>query len=266
MYPLLAKIGPVPIHTYGFMIAIGFLVGVYVARKLAVRAQIDPERTLDMAFWALLVGFAGCRILFIITRLDYFLADPLAMFKIWEGGLVFFGGPILVIPFIWWYTRRHKLPLGKTLDVLTPPLVIAHMFGRFGCLAAGCCYGKPTGTNFGVRLYSDLVDPALRGIPLHPTQLYEAGSLFILFWGLLYVFKHKTFNGQVTVTYLMAYPIIRSIIEIFRGDSIRGFVIDNVLSTSQFISILVFLAASLALYILHKRAVASGGLREHRPA
>ena len=150
--------------------------------------------------------------------------------------------------------RKHKMKPWKTADIMIPGLVIAHMFGRFGCLSAGCCYGKPTGSSWGVRLYSDLVDPNLRGVPLHPTQLYEAGSLFVLFLFLMRLHKKKSFDGQVVLTYFMAYPIIRSIIEIFRGDLIRGFVIDGVLSTSQFISILVFLAA-LAVLIYRLRGL-----------
>jgi phosphatidylglycerol:prolipoprotein diacylglycerol transferase len=249
MHPLLLKIGPIPIHTYGFLIAVGFLVALYVLRKLAERSKLDVERVLDLGFWSLLVGFVGARALFIITRFSYFMDDPMAIFKVWEGGLVFLGGPVICIPFVIWYTRKHKLAFWKTMDCLGPPLVIAHMFGRFGCLSAGCCYGKPTTMPWGIRLYSDLVEKDLRGIPLHPTQLYEAGALFVIFWGLLWVFKHKKFDGQVAFTYLMVYPIVRSIIEIFRGDLVRGFVIDEVLSTSQFISILVFVGAAIALYI-----------------
>jgi phosphatidylglycerol:prolipoprotein diacylglycerol transferase len=247
MHPLLIKLGPIPIHTYGFMIAIGFLIAVYVIRRLATESKLDVERVMDLTFWLLLVGFAGARLLFVLTRFEYFMADPLSIFKVWEGGLVFFGGPLVDVPFAYWYMRKHNLPVWKSMDAMIPGLVIAHAFGRFGCLAAGCCYGKPTGTDFGVRLYSDLVDRHLQGIPLHPTQLYEAGALFVLFAGLIYVFRKKHFDGQVILTYFMAYPIIRSLVEIFRGDLIRGFVIDEWLSTSQFISVLVFLAAFIAL-------------------
>jgi phosphatidylglycerol:prolipoprotein diacylglycerol transferase len=214
---------------------------------LAERSKLDVERTLDLTFWSLLVGFAGSRLLFILTRLPDFVEQPLAIFKVWEGGLVFLGGPIAVIPFILWYAKKHKLPLWKTMDAMIPGLAIAHMFGRFGCLSAGCCYGKPTGSSWGIKLYSELVDRQYWGINLHPTQLYEASALFILFWGLIWVFRTKRFDGQVVLTYFMAYPIIRSIIETFRGDIIRGFIIEDVLSTSQFISILVFLTASIAL-------------------
>jgi phosphatidylglycerol---prolipoprotein diacylglyceryl transferase len=257
MHPLLTKIGPIPVHTYGFLIAVGFLCAIFVVKRLAVRSKLDADRVLDLAFWSLLVGFVGARALFVITRFSYFMTDPISIFKVWEGGLVFFGGPLAAVPFVMWYVRRHKLPPWKTVDVMAPGLVIAHMFGRFGCLAAGCCYGKPTGSNFGLRFYSDLVDRHLHGILLHPTQLYEATALLILFVGLLFVYKVRRFDGQVALTYFMGYPLIRSVVETFRGDTIRGFVIEDVLSTSQFISLLVFVAAGVVLYLrlrqIHQR-------------
>ena len=248
MHPLLLNLGPIPIHTYGFLIAIGFLVAVYVIRKLSTASNLDVEKILDLTFWSLLLGFLGSRVFFILTRLDFFMSHPLDVFKIWEGGLVFYGGPIFVVPFLAWYLRKHKLPMWKVMDAMIPGLAIAHMFGRFGCLSAGCCYGKPTDLPWGISLHSDLVESDLRGIPLHPTQLYEATGLFILFWGLIWVFKHKRFDGQVLLTYFMTYPILRSIVENYRGDLIRGFVIDDWLSTSQFLSALVFSAASIALW------------------
>lgn len=261
MHPLLLKIGPIPIHTYGFMIALGFLTCIFVMRRLATASGLNVERMLDLAFWGLLVGLLGARALFVITQLDSFLANPLNVFKIWEGGLVFFGGILAVLPFAGWYLKKYKISYWKAMDVVMPGLAIGHVFGRLGCLSAGCCYGKPTGSSFGIKLYSDLVDKQLQGIPLHPTQLYEASSLFILFLGLLYTFKHKKFDGQVGLTYLMAYPIIRSIIEIYRGDIIRGFVIEDILSTSQFISILVFLTALVMLVVRLKKPELTGAVK-----
>lgn len=254
MHPILINIGPLTIHTYGFLIACGFLIALSVIKRLAIRSKLDVERTLDLTFWCLFVGFIGARLLYVITRLNDFIADPIAVFKIWEGGLVFFGGPIAAIPFAIWYTKKHRMPIWKTLDVITPGLVIAHAFGRLGCFSAGCCYGKPTDGPFGIRFHSDLVAAPFRGIPLHPTQLYESFSLFILFTGLLYIYKKRIFDGQIALSYLLIYPIIRSIIEIFRGDLIRGFVIDNLLSTSQFISILVFIGTAI---VFRKRVMGS---------
>ena len=221
MHPVLLHIGSLPIHTYGFLIAIGFLLAVAVIKRLAARSGLDVEKVLDLTFWCLAIGFVGARLLFVITRFDSFMEDPVSIFKVWEGGLVFFGGPLAAVPFAVWYLRKHKLQLWRVMDSMVPGLVIAHAFGRFGCLAAGCCYGKPTGSDWGIKLYSELVDKALQGVPLHPTQLYESTSLLILFFGLLQVFKKRVFDGQVTLVYFMAYPIIRSIIEVFRGDTIR---------------------------------------------
>lgn len=247
MHPILVQIGSLPIHTYGFLIAIGFIVATQVMQYNARRSGLDADKIQDLIFFGLVIGFIGARSVFVLTRFSYFMENPIDIFKVWEGGLVFYGGPLFGIPFIMWFAKKHKFPIWKTLDCLTPGLVIAHAFGRLGCLAAGCCYGKPTGSNYGIVLNSELVDPALRGIHLHPTQIYESVSLLILFVGLMVLFKRKRFTGQVTLVYLMTYPIIRSIIEIYRGDTIRGFIIDDVLSTSQFISVLVFIGALVLL-------------------
>jgi phosphatidylglycerol:prolipoprotein diacylglycerol transferase len=266
MHPILVNLGPLPIHTYGFMIAVGFLSSVAVIKRLALRSQLDVDRVLDLTFMCLLIGILGARTLFIITRFSYYISNPLDIFKIWEGGLVFLGGPLAVFPFLIWYVKKHKLPIWKTMDVLAPGLVIGHALGRFGCLAAGCCYGKPTGSSwYGVRLYSELVERQFQGVLLHPTQLYEAGALFILLFGLLVVFKYKKFDGEVALTYLLSYPIIRSIIEVYRGDLIRGFVIDGILSTSQFISILVFIAALVTLVLRLKQVELSTSRATRRP-
>ncbi len=256
MHPILLELNlgfiKIPLHTYGFFIAVGFLSAIALVRNLATKRNIDPDLASDLGFWLLMVGFVGARILFIITRLDYFLENPVEMFKVWEGGLVFFGGLLAATAYALFWLKKHKISAWMMSDVLTPPVVLAHAFGRLGCLGAGCCYGRPTDMPWGVTLHSELVDAEFRGIPLHPTQAYEALSLFILFFGMMYIFKHKRFDGQVGLTYFMLYPIIRSIIEIYRGDSIRGFIIEGVLSTSQFISILTFLGA---FWVLNQRRI-----------
>lgn len=258
MFPLLYEINlgfiHIPLHTYGFMIAIGFLLGIATVRKLSVRSNMNPDINADLAFWLLMYGFLGARILFIITRFDYFMSNPLDMIKVWEGGLVFFGGLIAATLYAFYYFKKHQLNVWRMLDVLSPGLVIAHAFGRIGCLSAGCCYGRPTDVPWAIKLHSELVDDRLVGVPLHPTQIYESLSLFILYAGLLYIFRTKKFDGQVGLTYFMLYPIIRSIIEIYRGDSIRGFIIEGILSTSQFISILIFAIALVMLMFRLKQS------------
>lgn len=252
MLPTLFRIGDFPIHAYGVLIAFGFLLCVWVSKRDAQAQGIPGDKIVDLGFWSLLVGMLGARILYVITRSSYYAAHPIEVFYVWEGGLVFFGGPLLNIPFFFWYTKKFKLNRWKVLDIGSTAIPLAHSFGRLGCLSAGCCYGRPTNGDWGIKLYTDLVEPHLQGVYLHPTQLYESACLMILFFVLRSMRFRKQFDGQVFYVYLISYSIIRSIIEIFRGDTIRGFVIEDVLSTSQFISILVIVVASI-LYIKKKR-------------
>ena len=247
MFPILLRLGDFPIHTYGFLIAVGFLLCVWVSKREAQRQGLPSDRVVDLGFWSLLVGMLGARILYIFTRWPYYLGHPIEMLYVWEGGLVFFGGPLACIPFFFWYTRHYNLPRGKILDIGTQALPLAHAFGRLGCLSAGCCHGRATGGEWGIKLYTELVEDHLRGVYIHPTQIYESISLLILFFALRRMRFYKKFDGQITLTYLIVYSIIRSVVEIFRGDSVRGFVIDGLLSTSQFISILV-IAVTLVFY------------------
>lgn len=247
MHPILFNIGPLPIHSYGALIATGFLASVWLIKRLSIRAGLNTDRVLDLVFWAFLVGFAGARLTYVVTMWSQFENDLLGVFKVWEGGLVFYGGPLAVVPFAIWYIRRHRLPVWKVMDVLAPGLVTGHIFGRIGCLGAGCCYGRPTDVPWAIKLNSELVETSLRNVPLHPTQIYESGSLAILLAGLLWINKHKRFDGQVVLSYFMAYAVIRSVIEVYRGDSDRGYLIGDLISTSQGISIVAFIIAAVFL-------------------
>jgi phosphatidylglycerol:prolipoprotein diacylglycerol transferase len=252
LFPVLIRINNFPIHTYGVLIAVGFLLGVWFAKKEAKRLHLPPDRVVDLSFWALLVGMFGSRLLFVVTQLSYFAEHPLEIFHVWEGGLVFYGGLITCMPFFYWFCRKYKMPIAKVLDLGSISLPLAHAFGRLGCFSAGCCYGKPTGMPWGVSFDSQLVDISMRGIPLHPTQLYEAGALFLLFAFLYRHRVHKKFSGELALLYCVGYSAIRFIIEFFRGDLVRGFVVEGVLSTSQFIALLVFLAG-LVFYVLKRK-------------
>lgn len=249
MYPVLFSIGDFPIHSYGFLIALGFLLCVWVSKREGQRLGISGERIVDLGFWSLLIGMIGARIIYVITRWNELYRHHLIeILYVWEGGLVFWGGPLLCIPFFLWYTKKFKLPRWQVLDIGATAIPLAHAFGRLGCFSVGCCHGRPTNLPWGIRFDSDLVEESMRGIPLHPTQIYESLSLLVLFFVLRRMRFSKKFDGQATFTYLIAYSIIRSVIEIYRGDTIRGFVVDGWISTSQFISILV-ITSSIFLYI-----------------
>lgn len=245
MHPILFEIGGFPIHSYGILVALGFLAGTAVIRQGARKRGWDTETVVDFCFLCLLVGFLGCRVFFVLTQLSYFAERPLEIFYIWEGGMVFYGGPIFVVPWAFWYIRRKKLKFRPLADLCMQGLTLGHAIGRLGCLAAGCCYGGRCDLPWAVRLHSELVDIHLRGLPLHPTQIYEAVLLLALFFFLRWVDARKRFDGQVMLVYFMIYPLLRSFVEIFRGDEVRGFVVPDIISTSQFISILVFIAAAV---------------------
>lgn len=249
MHPILFNIGNFPIHTYGVLIAAGFLLAVYTTKQEAIYFKINAKEYVDMCFWCLMIGMLGARILFVITRFEYFLKYPLEIFQVWEGGLVFYGGPILCIPYIYKFCKNRNISLLKMFDICAVGIPIAHSIGRLGCLSTGCCFGRPTGSSWGIVFNTDVVDSHLHGIPLHPTQLYEFAALLVLYFFLKWKIRKKKYDGQITFLYIFLYAFIRTVVEYFRGDDIRGFVIPGYLSTSQFISIL---SSLIALYFLFR--------------
>ena len=253
---------PWSLHTYGLLIATGFLLAMVLAKRQAEREGEDPERIVDLAFYLLLAGLVGARIVFILTKLDEYIHNPLEIVMFWRGGLVWYGGFIAAALYVWYYAKQNRLPYFKYVDIMIPYMALAHAFGRLGCLAAGCCFGKPTDLPWGIvfpngsmahqaQQSSGLVGIADHALAIHPTQLYEAGAEMSMFWLLLLVRRNKRFNGQLFLMWLAAYPILRSTIEMFRGDKERG--VYYIMSTSQYISIFVALAA-VALSVYFRRA------------
>jgi len=252
MHPILIKIGPLAIHTYGFMIATGFLIGLYLAVRQAKKEGMSSERVTDLAFYILLAAIIGSRVLFILINAGHYLQNPLDIFKIWEGGLVFYGGVLFAVPVAIWYLKKHNLRVWSTGDIFAPSIAIGHAFGRLGCFFAGCCYGKAAETLPWAVIFSDPECLAPRDVPLHPTQLYESGGELINFLILISLRRHKSFNGQLIMTYLLLYSVLRFIVEIFRGDTERGYLISHI-SVSQGISILMFLIAIIGMVVLKRR-------------
>jgi phosphatidylglycerol:prolipoprotein diacylglycerol transferase len=248
MFPVLIRIGPLTIHTYGFMIAIAFLLGLWLARRQARREGLSEDRITDVGFYALFAGIVGSRVFFIATNWQHFSDHPVDMIKIWEGGLVFYGGVIFALPTVIWYAKKQGLSLWQTVDVWAPSIAVGHAIGRLGCFCAGCCYGLPTDLPWAVT-FSDAESLAIRSVPLHPTQLYESAAEFLNFAVLLFIRRRKAFHGQLFWMYVLNYSIIRAAIELFRGDIERGFILPGV-SVSQGISIIMFSAALAFLFRL----------------
>ena len=251
MFPVLIRIGPITIHTYGFLIATAFLLGLWLALRQAAREGLSKEKVTDIGFYALFAGIIGSRIFFIATEWEHFSSHPADMLKIWEGGLVFYGGVIFAIPVAVWYARKQGLLLWQTADIWAPSIAVGHAIGRLGCFCAGCCYGLPTDLPWGVT-FNNPETLAIRGVPLHPTQLYESAAELLNFVILLAIRRRKAFHGQLFWVYVLNYAVIRALIELFRGDRERGFILPGI-SVSQGISAVMLVTACAFLMKLRQR-------------
>jgi len=189
MHPVLLKLGPLTIHTYGFFIAMGFIAGIFLAKREAKRLGESPERIMDLSFYILIAAIAGSRLLYIFINPEIFLSDILESFRIWNGGLVFYGGFIaaLIVGIV--YLKMKKMPLWRTTDIAALSLALGQFFGRLGCFSAGCCYGKACDLPWAVTFTNpDTLAPI--GIPLHPSQLYQAAGNLIIFV-ILWLFRRR---------------------------------------------------------------------------
>ena len=246
MLPVLLRLGPITLHTYGLMVACGFLAGVAVARRTFAAANLPPALVDRLAVMLLLSGLLGARIMFFAVDGFVGLAnDPLAFFRIWEGGLVFYGGVIGGLIALVIFSRRSRIPLIVLTDAFAPALLIGHAFGRLGCFSAGCCYGKISGRWPGVIFTSpDTLAP--RFVALIPTQLYEAAAVTLLFFGAMIYLRTRPPAGRMTIYYLLTYSVERFLMEFLRGDD-RGAPIFG-LSPSQMVSLICFFVA-LGLFV-----------------
>jgi phosphatidylglycerol---prolipoprotein diacylglyceryl transferase len=248
VYPRLLELGPITVYTYGVLLAAAYLFGLQLARVRAKQRGLDANRVLDLGIYIIISALVGAKLLLLITDFKSFTADPRELLTLARSGGVFYGGLIVAVSVALWYIRRVGLPLWTTCDVFAPGIALGHVIGRFGCLFAGCCYGKPTTRPWGIT-FSDPFAAANVGTPLgvalHPTQLYEAGAeLLILIVLLVTERKGRPFPGRTFWLYMLLYAISRFVIEFYRGDD-RGTV--GMFSTSQFISIVL---APLAIVML----------------
>lgn len=251
MHPDLFRIGPITIHTYGVMVAIGFLLGMGLALRQARKEGIPSERISDLSFYLLLAAIIGSRVFYILLNPGPYIKNPLAIFKIWEGGLVFYGGLILAVITGMIYIKRHGLHLWQIADIFAPSIAIGHAIGRLGCFFAGCCHGRPAQVPWAVT-FTDPHSLAPLGIPLHPTQLYESAGEFVIFLILILLRKRQAFRGELFWTYVMLYSILRFSVEFFRGDAARGMLAEG-LSLAQAISVIMFFIAVGFMTFLRSR-------------
>src|SRR6516225_11583380 len=188
MYPRLFELGPVTVYTYGLLLAAAYLVGLKLAMVRAKARGLDSARVLDLGIYIIISALVGAKLLLLVTDFRTFAADPRELLTLARSGGVFYGGLILAVAVALWYIRKIGLPLWTTCDVFAPGIALGHVIGRFGCFFAGCCFGKPTTVPWAIT-FTDPFAAANVGtplnVPLHPTQLYEAGAEFLILMVLL---------------------------------------------------------------------------------
>jgi phosphatidylglycerol---prolipoprotein diacylglyceryl transferase len=251
MRPVLFRLGGLTVYAYGFFLAMGIVAGALLAFVEARREGIPIERMIDLFFYSVISAVVGARLLFVIINFDSYRNNPLHVFRVWEGGLVFYGGLVLAAGVSIGYMRRRRLAVWKMADLFAPSVALGLFFGRVGCFFAGCCYGKETTLPWAVT-FTDPASLALRNLPLHPTQLYDAGNGLAIFFFLIWLKRRKTFDGEVFWLFLSLYSVTRFFIEIMRGDP-RGFLWDGFLSTSQFVGTVLAIVSLFMLFYLGKR-------------
>lgn len=275
------------LNSYGLLLAIAFITGLFVMSRLAKRDGLPQERVYDLGLWVLASSLIGSKLLMIITEWDVYYRDhPGQIFSLdfFRSGGVFYGGFVGALIASVIAMRIYKLPWWRTADAFAPGIAIGQAIGRLGCYSAGCCWGEPTTSAIGVQfkergheitgvptIVAHLTDPVQREVwanklggllaplKLHPVQLYETGATFVIFLVLLVVTGRRRFHGQVMLVYALLYAITRFTIEFWRDDP-RGELFN--LSTSQFIAVLLFIG-SLSAYIWRTRNTAKAELAEN---
>ena len=255
MYPELFKIGPFTVYTYGVLLAASYLLGLRLAMWRAKKWGLDPNRVLDLGIYIIIAALVGAKLLLLVVDFDQF-KNPRDLLNLARLGGVFYGGLLLAVGVAFWYIARHRMPFWTTCDVFAPGIALGHVTGRLGCLAAGCCFGKPTDVPWAIVFTNPLAASNVGtplGIPLHPTQIYEAGAaLIILVFLLATEHRGRRFAGRTFWSYMFLYAVSRYVIEIYRGDP-RGTVF-GIFSTSQFISIVLGPLSLMMLFWLSRRA------------
>lgn len=258
MHPVLFEIETLHlrIHVYGLLYALGFLVGLLWIRYESKRVGLNVEAMSDLFFYILIAGTLTSRLFYVVFEAPELLSKPLEIFKIWKGGLVYYGGVIGAVVAGIVICRKKRLPAWKVFDVYAPGLALGHVLGRLGCFFAGCCYGRQCDPHawYAVVFPDTEHGIAPPGIALYPSQVMESIGDLLIFAVLVVFRRHKTFDGQVFMLYVISYGVLRSTIELFRNDESRNFVIPGLFSSAQGISLLAIVGV-ISVWMWRKKHI-----------
>ena len=265
MYRILFTIGSFPIYSYGVMLALAFITGIFLAMKEAKRIGENPERVLDISLYVILGALIGGRLGYVIFYLDYYLKNPIKILYFRQGGLSFLGAFLIAFFLCWLYVKRTKISFWKFADIAAPSVAMGIGIARIGCFLNGCCFGVVS-ENFGIIFPSLYMPPVYLQqlndgliasgssctLPVIPTQLYSSLYGFLIFFILLGIKKYKKYDGYLFLNFLALYSISRFTIEFFRFyvDNYKMF---NYFTVTQAILIGVILVSIVFMSILKKR-------------
>jgi phosphatidylglycerol---prolipoprotein diacylglyceryl transferase len=254
VFPRLFHIGTFSLPTYGLLVASGVLIGIWISVRNSEKQGINGDDAWNLGILVVLAGIVGAKILLIVNEWKAYSGNWREIFSLntLQSGGVFSGGLIGAFLMAAWYIRSRRMPPLRTIDGFAPGLAFGHVLGRFGCFAAGCCYGKPTDHFWGVVFTNPLAHD-WTGTPLNerlePTQLIEAAAEFFNFVVLMWLLKRKKFDGQVFASFMILYGIERYFIEFLRGDPGRGEVFNGMMSGTQLISICLVIGGGLIWWL-----------------
>ncbi len=252
MHPFLFSIGSYRVPTFGVIGILTFAACYLVVRRYARIDGLDPRVAADAITLIAIVGLLGARALEAIVSWRRIAADPAYLWTLLNSAGVYFGGVIAAVPFgIWWFGHKG-IPVPKGLDLLGLVGALSMALARWGCFAAGCCWGKPTSLPWGVTFppIALRMHPGMPPVPLHPTQIYLALNSAAIFGILLLLYRRKRFDGQIGMIYLVLKGVTRFLIEFVRGDDERGFVFGGLMSTSQLICLFLIAGGVLGYFWL----------------
>ena len=263
MYPELFHISF--LHTYGVLVALGFLAGLWMAGRLGVRAGLNAEHITNLGLYCALAALAGAKLVMLVVDAGYYWEHPRRILSLetLQAGGVFYGGLLGALAVAAWYLRKTRLSALVVADAFAPAIALGHAIGRIGCFAAGCCWGTechlPWAVTFTSMAASQLVGVPL-GLPLHPTQLYESAAEFAIFGILYWRFGRPHGRGDIISLYLMLYGAARFLVEFFRYHE-QGNLWGTPLDASQWISLVLFAVGAAHFAVGKRRAKRAAGAR-----
>jgi len=253
VHPVLIEIGKFRIYSYGFMLALAFLVGIIFASRRAEREGLGREVIYDLSAVIVVLAVIGSRALYIITHAENYhsIIDVIAL---WQGGATYYGGLVLAIAGSWVFTRIKKISFLKVADIVSPSIGIGIFFTRIGCFLSGCCFGSPTSCSLGVVFPPNSPAGSIyTGLRIHPTQLYSSFYGLLIFVLLLLVERKKKFDGFVFAFLCVFYGIARFVIDFFRYYERSAFVGAG-LTINQILSLGLIVVGITLLFYLKQRA------------